>query len=230
MGMMRETDLYPPVKAWLEMLGYQVKAEIGAADIVALQGGDMVVVELKRTFSLALLLQGVDRQRLTDLVYLGLPEPARGTGGRAFTANLGLCRRLGLGVICVGARGGVRVLADPMPYKPRADPRRRAAMLREFVRRAGDPNAGGTRGRIETAYRQDARACALHLVAGPARGRDVVAATGVTRATRIMADNHYGWFLRERPGVYGLTEAGQMALQIDLNTGLDTGLAGPKGA
>lgn len=212
--MLRETDLYAPVKDWLETLGYTVKAEIGAADVVALRDDDMVVVELKRAFSLALLLQVVDRQRLTDLVYLGLPEPARGTGGKAFAANLGLCRRLGLGVICVGARGGVRVLADPVPFRPRPDPKRRAAMLGEFARRMGDPNTGGTRGRIETAYRQDARACALHLTAGPARGRDVVAATGVVRATRIMADNHYGWFTRLCPGVYALTEAGQTAMGV----------------
>ncbi len=212
MAVARETDLYPPVKAWLEALGYQVKAEIGAADVVAVCGDDMVVVELKRAFSLALLLQGVDRQRLTDLVYLGLPEPARGTGGKAFSANLGLCRRLGLGVICVGTRGGVRVVADPTPYRPRPDAKRRAAMLGEFARRAGDPNTGGTRGRIETAYRQDARACAAYLLAGPARGRDIVAATGVTRATRIMADNHYGWFARLRPGVYDLTDAGRAAM------------------
>jgi len=95
MAALRETDLYPPVKAWLESLGYQVKAEIGAADIMALRadeenGDDMVIVELKRAFSLALLLQGVERQRLTDLVYVALPEPARGTGGKAFSANLGL--------------------------------------------------------------------------------------------------------------------------------------------
>jgi hypothetical protein len=86
MAALRETDLYPPVKTWLESLGYQVKAEIGAADIMALRGDDMVIVELKRAFSLALLLQGVERQRLTDLVYVALPEPARGTGGKAFSA------------------------------------------------------------------------------------------------------------------------------------------------
>ena len=36
--------------------------------------------------------------------------------------------------------------------------------------------------------------------------------TGVARATRMMADNHYGWFERVGTGVYGLTEAGQAAL------------------
>lgn len=35
----RETDLYLPVKAFLEGQGYVVKAEVGAADVVAVRGG-----------------------------------------------------------------------------------------------------------------------------------------------------------------------------------------------
>ena len=35
---MPETDLYPPLKSFLEKQGYTVKAEVGAADIVALRG------------------------------------------------------------------------------------------------------------------------------------------------------------------------------------------------
>lgn len=37
---MRETALYPPVKKFLEAQGYEVKAEIGAAEIVALRGAE----------------------------------------------------------------------------------------------------------------------------------------------------------------------------------------------
>ena len=32
----KETDLYPPVKKLLEDQGYEVKSEIGAADVVAI--------------------------------------------------------------------------------------------------------------------------------------------------------------------------------------------------
>ena len=39
-----ETDLYAPVKSWLEGLGYEVKAEVGAADVVALRDGDKVMI------------------------------------------------------------------------------------------------------------------------------------------------------------------------------------------
>ena len=36
----KETDLYPPVKALLEGQGYEVKGEVGAADIVACRGDE----------------------------------------------------------------------------------------------------------------------------------------------------------------------------------------------
>lgn len=35
----RETDLYGPVKSFLEGQGYVVKSEVGVADVVALRGG-----------------------------------------------------------------------------------------------------------------------------------------------------------------------------------------------
>jgi hypothetical protein len=85
--------------------------------------------------------------------------------------------------------------------------------LREFAKRDGDPNTGGTRGGIVTAYRQDAVRCAEHLAAaGPTKGAVVAKETGVARATRLMADNHYGWFQRVETGVYGLTDTGRAAL------------------
>ena len=50
MGRLSETDLYPPVKSFLEALGYEVKGEVGAADVVAISfgGGDMFPVRMTR--------------------------------------------------------------------------------------------------------------------------------------------------------------------------------------
>ena len=41
---MREEDLYPPVKAYLESQGYEVKAEIGACDVMARRGEEPPVI------------------------------------------------------------------------------------------------------------------------------------------------------------------------------------------
>jgi hypothetical protein len=210
-----ETDLYDPVKTYLETLGFEVKAEVGAVDVLACRSGeDPVIVELKTGWSLTLLQQAVARQAVTDAVYVAVPRWRGKTGWRAFKGNVGLCKRLGIGVMSVRLTDGhVQVHADPVPFRPRKSKPRKGALLREFERRDGDPNLGGTNGKIVTAYKQDLRRCAEYLALhGPSRGRDVAEGAAVLRATRMMADNHLGWFERVSTGIYGLTEAGRAAL------------------
>jgi hypothetical protein len=112
--------------------------------------------------------------------------------------------------------GFVEVLADPAPYRPRKSKQRKTRLLREFARRVGDPNAGGaTRVGIITSYRQDALRVATYLVkTGPSKGAVVANKTSVPNATRIMADDHYGWFERVSTGVYMLTPKGDAALGV----------------
>ena len=212
--MQRESDLYAPVKALLTGQGYEVKGEVGAADLVAMRGPEPpVIVELKLKISLALFHQAVARLTVSDAVYIAVPKPSGRTARRALKDNLALCRRLGLGFIVV-KDGRAEVLCDPGPYAPRKNKRKQARLLREFQRIEGDPNAGGaTRHGIVTGYRQDALRCAAHLAEhGASRGRDVVSATGVKEATRIMRDNHYGWFDKVETGVYAISAAGRAGL------------------
>ena len=220
--MPRETDLYPPVKRFLEAAGYEVKAEVRGCDVVAVRdGAPMLVVELKLAFSLDLVLQGIARQQLSDDVYIAVPAPdtpGKRRNWRSRQRGLkGLCRRLGLGLMLVDpsrAEGrDVTVLLDPAPYQPRKAKHRQARLVQEFRARAGDPNiAGSTRRTIMTAYRQDAILCARALEAGGEMSpRAIREETGVTRAGAILQANHYGWFDRVERGIYRLTEAGRMA-------------------
>jgi hypothetical protein len=212
----READLYLPVKAHLERQGYTVKGEVGAADVVARRGDEPpVIVELKLGFSLALFHQAIARLAISDLVYIAVPRSTGKAGLRAIRDNTALARRLGLGLITVRLSDNlVEVHTDPGPYAPRKSKVKTARLLREFDRRAGDPNAGGaTRHGIVTAYRQDAIRCARFLaVHGPSRGAKVAAWSEVKTATRVMADDHYGWFERVGRGVYALTPKGHKGL------------------
>lgn len=215
---MRETDLYPPVKAFLEAQGYTVKGEVEGCDAVAVRGDEPpVIVELKTVFSLALVFQGIARQGVADDVYLAVP-PFPGRTGRRNDA-LALCRRLGLGLLTVRLEPTpfVDALLDPAEYRPRRRRRGLGRMLREFQRRVGDPNRGGSgRRKVMTAYRQDALRCAVYLgVNGPTKAALVACATGVARARVMMYEDHYGWFERPAgtpPGVYGVTPKGRAAL------------------
>jgi len=206
---MRETDLYEPIKRFLEQQGYEVKAEIGAADIVGVRGGEPpLIVETKTGFSLSLFHQGVERQGITDLVYIAVPGGRGLAFKKALQRNLKLCRRLGLGLITIGPREPrVLVHADPGPYRPRQSKGKKARLLGECVRRVGDPNVGGaTRQGLVTAYRQEAMRCASFLSAhGATKAALVAKGCGVAHARRIMADNHYGWFQRVAAGIYDLT-------------------------
>lgn len=212
---LRETDLYTPVKAFLEGQNYGVKGEVGAADIVARRGeDDPVIVELKTGFSLALFHQAIDRQKLTDAVYIAVPQGP----GRAFLKslknNIVLCRRLGLGLLIVRLKDGfVTPHLDPAPYNPRQSKPRKERLLKEFSRRVGDPNTGGsTRRPLMTAYRQDALKCVALLCAeGRMKAAHIAARTGVENARRLMADDHYGWFERAAKGIYTLTPNGLAA-------------------
>ena len=156
---MRETDLYPPVKAFLEAQGYTVKSEVEGCDVVAVRDEESpVIVELKAVFSLALVFQGVARQSVGDNVYLAVP-PFPGRTGRRNDA-LALCRRLGLGLLAVRLEPSpfVEALLDPVEFRPRRRRRGLGRLLREFQRRVGDPNEGGSSRRpIMTALRPTGR-------------------------------------------------------------------------
>jgi hypothetical protein len=213
-----ETALYGPVKAFLQAQGFGVKGEVCGCDLVAYRADEPpVIVELKLRFNLALVLQGIDRLRISERVYLAVlrsPHRARGLSPEAPSVRR-LCRRLGLGLMIVGRRGdSVLVLEEPGPYRPRPVRRRVLRLADEFARRQGDLNIGGrTRAPIVTAYRQDALRCARALAErGPLRLCELRAVSGVEAAAPISQRNVYGWFARLARGTYGLTETGHAAL------------------
>jgi hypothetical protein len=208
-----ETTLYAAVKAFLEAQGFTAKGEIGGCDIVAIRDDEppvLVICEMKLGFNLELLLQSVDRMAAADAVWLAVPRTKRGRDRDRRVVKL--CRLLGFGLLTVGAEGIVEVLADPAPYAPRTNPKRRARLFREHGRRRGDPTPGGSVGReIMTAYRQQALACADALREGEATTR--VLRTVTAEAPGILLRNVYGWFERVSRGTYRLTERGRAALE-----------------
>ena len=209
-----EANLYAPVKRFLERLGLEVKGEICGCDLVALRDGTptaVIIGELKLTFNLDLVLQAVDRSAACDEVWLAVRASRRGRGREHDRRVKKLCRLLGFGLLAVTATNKVEVVVEPVPWRPRRDPKRRSAIVAEHRRRQGDPAVGGsTRRPIMTAYRQRALACAAALEQGSARPRDLSHA--IPDAPKILLRNVYGWFTRVERGLYDLSDLGRVAL------------------
>ena len=210
---MQETDLYPPIKAFLENQGYEVKAEIENCDVVAVHQDLIVIVELKLSINLTVLLQAVDRLKYSDTVYIGTPSnisPLKRNRRRIIK----LMRMLGIGLIVVHPRskvGKVEVLCDPGAYQPKQVRKHQKRLLGEFFHRQGDPNLGGssTRQGLMTAYRQQALAIAIYLADnGPSKAAVIAKQIGVPRTRSILYTNVYGWFDRLGKGVYSLSPRG----------------------
>ena len=125
-----ETSLYPPVKRFLESLGYEVKGEIGGCDLVGVsQDGTVVVIgELKLRFNLDLLLQAVDRMPACDEVWLAVRTSGR-KGREGDPRVRKLCRLLGFGLLGVTHADRVEILVPIGSWRPRRDPRRRSRLV-----------------------------------------------------------------------------------------------------
>ena len=89
--------------------------------------------------------------------------------------------------------------------------KKRRMVLEEFSGRHGDYNVGGsTRKKLVTVYRE----AAIHIGAllnshGPLAVKQLkTMGTDPDKTSKILQDNHYGWFQRISRGVYSITDQG----------------------
>lgn len=225
-GFLRESDLYAPVKAYLQALGWEVKAEVEDCDAAAVKDGKLLAAELKLTLNLDVVLQAVGRQRIADIVYIAVPKKPKAMRAQRWRDTLELLKRLNIGLLVVSRPGGrpdVEEWIEPVmseeakpPAKTRGRAsRRRLRAMEEFSRRTGDRNTGGVRGRkIITAYREAALRLAYRLAEGGAASAKEMKPEGENskRTYAILKNNHYGWFRPLGGGLFELTEQGRAAL------------------
>ena len=217
MARITEADLYEPIREYLTSLGYEVQGEVKRCDVAARKGDDLILIELKRNFSTRLLMQAIDRQRISGSVYVALPGPYEGGRRSRWNGIAKLLRRLELGLIVVTLTADpprVEVVFHPLPYQRQTRKRRKRAILNEMSQRSGDYNTGGvTRTKVVTAYRENAIhiACCLEEL-GPSSPAALRALGTGPKTTRILSSNFYRWFRRVDRGVYELTPAGRDGL------------------
>lgn len=208
---MAESSLYHPVRDFLREQGFIVHAEAHHCDVAAQKGDDLVIVELKLALTIELLAQGIQRQKLSDTVYVAVPKPKTAAQVARLKVAYPVLRKLELGLLAVDTElGTVSVLVQPLPYQRKRQPRSRKALLSELAGRSGDDNVGGSnRLKLVTAYRESAILVAVALRRfGSSKPKDLrVLGTGA-KTLSILSSNYYGWFERVDRGVYGLTNKG----------------------
>ena len=113
-----ETELAAKIVAWLTEQHWTVYQEVqpsrwggGRADIVAVQGKIVWVIECKTTLSLAVIAQADRWQVHFRSVAVPRPKKPRGYAEQGMIEKV--CRWLGLGIIEVGNRTGIRQVVAP---------------------------------------------------------------------------------------------------------------------
>lgn len=213
-----ETDLYYPVRDFLQKQGYSVRSEVMGCDVTATKDEQLLIVELKLGLNTTFLVQAIDRQRLTDLVYVALPKPSAREWRLRWPGLQQLLRRLELGLLLVSFTGGdgyVEVAFDPGPYEQRKNPRRLQAVLREIAGRSGEYNLGGSsRQKLVTAYREQSLFIAWWLQQlGPQSPKALRLYGTCDKTLPILYRNYYGWYTHRQKGSYEISEAGRQALE-----------------
>ncbi|TQR45028.1 DUF2161 family putative PD-(D/E)XK-type phosphodiesterase [Paenibacillus popilliae] len=230
---LKESELYAPIKTYFEAIGYHVRGEVRHCDMVAIRPdapeAEPIIIELKSSFNVTLLLQALDRLKLSSTVYVAVAKKKETRSSHPVSGLRQLCERLGLGFLLVTfykrkapfveaichPPGWVEQ-ADQAVYKPkpvRPSKTRAARLVREFHARSGDYNVGGTTKQpLVTAYREKALRVANVLQEGPLRAAIVRSRAGVGDAASILQKNYYGWFERQGRGIYALTSEGTVAI------------------
>lgn len=209
-----EADMCPPVSEYFTGRGYTVRTEVNGCDLAARTAdGELVLVELKKSFSLKLVYQALERLALTDQVYVAIPRP-KAVNTPEYKGMLRLLKRLELGLITIAMDSPVHTV-DVLLYpetrpRPRPNAVRKKSLLREMDGRLMDMNRGGsTRTKIITAYRERCiRIACIIKCRGPKRPRELAADYDCANAAAVLQRNFDGWFERVEKGVYGLSAQG----------------------
>lgn len=213
---MREVQMYPIIKDYLETLNFDVKAEIDDVDIMAVKDNKTLLIEMKNTLSLTLIYQGILRQKLSDFVYLAVSKPTEKIiKSKTFKEKKAIIKRLGLGLMLVDVdKSLITVLIDPSLPTVIKNNKKKKKLEKEFLLRKTTSNQGGvTQTKIITAYRELALEILAFLDGSEQPVQAIVNHTNQIKASRLLIDNHYGWFLRVERGIYKLSSKGEKALK-----------------
>jgi len=214
---LKESDLYEPIKAFFIGNGYTVNGEVKNIDMVVSKDDELIAIELKPTFNLKLILQAIDRQKMIDSVYVAIFKPK--SINKRYKEIVHLIKRLELGLITVSVlKSGTRVVVEqhPLEFNRKKNHKKKQAIIKEVNNRTGimDNVGGTTKVKQVTAYREDSLAVATALLGfEEASPKDIKNITRINRTGQILYKNYYGWFERIGQGSYKLSVKGHQGIE-----------------
>lgn len=217
---MKETALYAPIKVLFERLGYEVQSEVLDMDVLATKADEMIVIELKTELNLRLIVQGAQRQKLSEIVYVAIQKPSyKIRMSKSFKEKVFLLKRLGIGLVFVNFKesGSIATIEEEplifdLKQSQRLNKRTKERALKEKSLRSGDYNLGGQKGKKITAYRENAL-----LIAGLLSKNGVMKVSEIreiagAKTGSILQKDYYGYFQRVKVGHYELSTEGKEAV------------------
>lgn len=213
---MKETDLFKPVRTLFLEQGYDVQGEILAADVFAVKGDEIIIVELKLQISLKLIYQTMERQKVAHRVYLAAPKLVVQRHIKNHAQFIPLLKRLSIGLISVTLERA-EVMLEPedinQPAK-RGSSSKKRLMLHEFHARDQHQTIGGTNQKKMTFYREQVIeiAKALHTLQ-EASTKLIKDYTRIEKTADILSKNFDGWFMKNEKGLHQLSPKGEKEIQ-----------------
>jgi hypothetical protein len=218
---MLETDLFNPVKKLLETFGYHVKGEVVHTDVFGVKEGQTIAVELKNQISLKLIYQAIERLKIADKVYIGIPKKAILSHRKDMKYLKQLLIKLNIGLISIDQNEAYFIINIEHGSTSKRSNHKKRRVIKEFSERENHINLGGTRGKIVTAYKEKVIRIALMLQKmKSASPKKLMEHTGIEETSRILQSNFDGWFEKVDRGIYQLSLKGEKELAHYLE-GLD---------
>ncbi len=219
---MKESDLYLPLKTYLEKQGYKVNSEVCYCDLTAIKDDELIIIELKLHLSLKLIAQAVKRQEISDSVYVAVPIAVGKKQISNYVDASRILKRLGIGLILVHfykTRKRVEIAfhpTNPEGLPPRKRHKKRDIIIREIHSRFVEFNKAGQSNTAHylSAYRQQALLVAWHLSQRESASPAELKKLGTSPKTgAILYSNLFGWFDHPKRAIYTLSKEGFIVLQ-----------------
>lgn len=207
----KESDLYEPVKKYFEELGYKVNGEVRGCDLAAAGNDRLIICELKKSFTLKLVYQLMERKNLTPYVYGVIPRP-KSFNDKNTELMLQLLKKIGAGLIVVSENTMLAQVVLEFDESCGTSTKKRQRIKNkiadEVSERVTDTVGGINQKPVMTLYKESSVAALCYLEENNLLKIRLVR----KEIANAVKSNYYNWFEKTGRGEYIMSEKGKNAL------------------